>query len=509
MATLSSNSEETLTENQHSVDITEELGDPTSQTSDTLLPQDVLCDSCMDSPSRALKSCLTCRVSYCEGHLRPHLENTKFQNHRLVDPLHDIDCQTCEVHQLPLKRFCLMDSCCVCLDCESQEHEGHTTASLEEARMQFETEMQKKQEEVSQSASAAEKAIGKLQSNNDLIKSSVQEVCVTVEQQFTQLHAAVEEARRGVMEELEEEQKQALRQAEGIQTHLEQRRAELMKTLAQMNKLSRSKFDVDFLQEYSEWKKGVADVCVPSVCINRMEHLTSYVQVVTDATQDLCDLIFSSYREKLTMICKTAGTKSLMPDSQPSSLPDPETREDFLKYSSSLTFDPDSIHHFLRIMEENRKLTNTSPWQHSYPDQPVRFEYWRQALTSESLYLGRHYIEAELSGKGAHIGVTYKSIDRKGEQSTSCITGNDFSWCVGRNSQGFSAWHGGEETVLEVTNITRIGLYVDFHQGSVSFYDVTGSMKLLHMYTADFTEPLYVTVWLSKKDNVVFLVDAK
>lgn len=340
-------------------------------------------------------------------------------------------------------------------------------------------------------------------------QSKVQEVCVIVEQQFTRLQAAVEEARKGAAEVLEGEQRQALRQAEGIQAHLEQRRTELMKTLAQMNKLSKNKSDVDFLQEYTEWKKGVADVCLPTAYMNRMDHLTSYVQVVTDATQELCDLIVCSYREKLNLIWKS-GTKSQMPESPPSSLPDPETREDFLKYTKRLTFDPDTTHHFLRVREDNRKLTNTSPWQHSYPNHPARFEYWRQAMTSESLYQGRHYIEAELSGEGAHIGVTYKSIDRKGEESTSCITGNDFSWCMGRNSRGFFTWHAGLDTSLQVTNITRVGLYVDFQPGSVSFYDVTDvNMRLLHKYTADFMEPLYVTAWLSKKDNTVSLIDAK
>ncbi|XP_053194446.1 E3 ubiquitin-protein ligase TRIM16-like [Scomber japonicus] len=499
METISNSQEENL-------NVKEEPRDPTSQASDTLLPQDVLCDSCMDSPSKALKSCLTCLVSYCEGHLRPHLENAKFQNHRLVDALHDIDSRACEVHQFPLERFCLMDGCCVCLDCESQEHKGHTTATVEEARTQIETELEKTQVEISQSALEAEKAIGKLQSNNDLIKSSVQEVCVIVEQQFSILQTAVEEAKKGVVEVLEGEQKQALRQAEGIQAHLQQRNTELAKTLAQINKLCKHKSDVNFLQEYSEWRKGEADVCLPSVYINRMDHLTSYVQVVTDATQELCDLILSCYREKLSEICRS-GTTSQMPDH--SSLPDPETPEDFLKYTRTLTFDPDTTHQFLRVKEDNRKLINTSPWQHSYPNHPDRFEYWRQAITSESLYLGRHYIEVELSGEGAHVGVTYKSIDRKGEQSASCITGNDFSWCIGRSSRGFSVWHAGVETLLEASDITKIGLYVDFQRGSVSFYDVTGPMRLLHKYRGDFIEPLYVTAWLSKKDNVVSLVHIK
>ncbi|XP_078141095.1 tripartite motif-containing protein 16-like isoform X2 [Centroberyx gerrardi] len=448
METPGTNNEENMKENpppcekQDNSHANKDLGDPTStaasgdsnsQSSDTLLPDDVLCDSCIENHSKAVKSCLTCLVSYCESHLRPHLENVKFQNHRLVDPLHDIECRTCEVHHLPLERFCLADGCCVCRDCESQEHDGHTSASVGEARKEIETELQKKQVEITQSVSAAEKAVGKLQSNNASIK------------------------------------------------------------------------------EYSEWKKGVVDVCLPGVYVNLMDHLASFSHVVTDATQELCDQILSSYRDKLMTVCKS-GTKAMaqaqMAESQPSPLPDPETREGFLKYTRSLTFDPDTTHHFLRLTEDSRKLTNTSPWQHSYPDNPGRFEYWRQAMTSESLYLGRHYIEMELSGEGAHIGVTYKSIDRKGEQNTSCITGNDFSWCLGRNRRGFSAWHAGVETPLEGTDITRIGLYVDFYQGSIAFYDVTGSITLLHKYKADFIEPLYATAWLSKKDNIVSLINA-
>ncbi|KAM6905303.1 tripartite motif-containing protein 16-like [Xenentodon cancila] len=508
MVSLSIDIEGKLKETEHTASTKGEPEDPTVQASGAPLLQDVLCDSCMDNPSKALKSCLTCMVSYCEAHLRPHLEKAKFQNHRLVDPLHEIDCQTCEVHRLPLKSFCLLDSCCVCRDCESEEHRGHATELLAEARVQKETVLQRKHEEISKSVSDVEEAIRKLQNNNDFIKSSVQEVCVVVEQQFASLQTTVGEVRKRVEEELEVEQEQALRQAEGIQAHLEQRRAEFMKILAQMNTLSKSKSDADFLQGYSEWEKILADVFVPTVRINRMDQLNSYVQAVTDLTQELCHLIFSFYGEKITIICKN-GAKASMPDSQPSTLPDPESHEDFLKYAKDLTFDPDTIHNFLRITEDNKKLTNTSPWQHGYPYHPSRFEHWRQAMTLDSLYLGRHYIEAELRGEGAHVGVTCKTIDRKGEQSSSSISGNEFSWCIGRNSRGFSAWHADVETALEVTDITRIGLYLDFQRGAVSFYNVTDGMSLLHTYTAELIEPLYVSAWLSKKDNGVSLIDVK
>ena len=101
---------------------------------DPLGPDDVVCDSCIESPRRALKSCLTCLVSYCDAHLRPHLENSKFQNHRLVEPLRDIERRTCESHKWPLDLFCCPDSRCICQDCVTEDHKGHKTMAVVEAR---------------------------------------------------------------------------------------------------------------------------------------------------------------------------------------------------------------------------------------------------------------------------------------------------------------------------------------------------------------------------------------
>lgn len=101
-------------------------------------PDDMVCDSCIENPRRALKSCLTCLVSYCEAHLRPHLENPKFQNHRLVEPLQDIERRTCESHKWPLELFCWADTCCICQDCVEEDHRGHNVVTVVEARQQIE-----------------------------------------------------------------------------------------------------------------------------------------------------------------------------------------------------------------------------------------------------------------------------------------------------------------------------------------------------------------------------------
>lgn len=127
MAEANGDTEENLKNDAESSSL---LADPF----DYLPPEDVSCDSCLDCPGRAVKTCLTCLVSYCDAHLRPHLMNGKFRKHRLVEPLHDTNCRVCDVHHLPFLRFCLTDGCCVCPECEKQEHEGHPTAPVKEAR---------------------------------------------------------------------------------------------------------------------------------------------------------------------------------------------------------------------------------------------------------------------------------------------------------------------------------------------------------------------------------------
>ncbi|XP_061564659.1 tripartite motif-containing protein 16 [Cololabis saira] len=479
---------------------------------ETLGPDNVVCDSCIESPRRALKSCLTCLVSYCEAHLRPHLENPKFQNHRLVEPLRDIERRTCESHKWPLELFCCADVCCICQDCVTEEHRGHSTIPVVEARSRIERELREKQTEMVKTVTAAENAINKLHLNTVSIEHSVTEVQAVIESQFERLQAVVEKAKREVKEILEVEEQQALKQAEGIRVHLEQRCTDLKKTQAQMEKLSRYKNDVDFLQEYAEWKKEATDNSLPGVYIGLMDCLNSFSHVIVKSTQELCGMLVSSYTEKVKETCKNdkMGIKTtvhaIVAAKHNMSIPDPETRDDFLKYAAQVSFDADTAHKFLRLTEENRKVTNTTPWQHPYQSQPERFENWRQVLAAESFYLGRHYFEADISGEGTHIGLTYKSIDRKGSESNSCITGNNFSWCLQWVGRTFSAWHSDVETPLNVEKFTRIGVYVDYMQGLLAFYGVDVTMTLIHKYTAEFREPLYPACWLPKKENIVFLV---
>ncbi|XP_072523630.1 tripartite motif-containing protein 16 [Salminus brasiliensis] len=470
---------------------------------------DVVCDSCIESPRRAKKSCLTCLVSYCEAHLRPHLENPKFQTHRLVEPLKDVERRMCETHDSPLELYCCVDACCVCQECASGGHQGHDLLPITQARQNVEKELQNKHTEVAQTVTAAENSINKLQSSI----SAVEDIRAVLQQQFSVLQAAVEQVRAELSEALEGKQQNALAQAQSVRQHLEQCCSELKKTHTHLEKLVKNKNDVDFLQEYSQWRKSSRDVCVPAVCTSLTDHLQSFNSIITHTTQELCDSVLTSYRNTLKQAC-TTGDAPVQPTGQDISavkqsitLPEPKTREDFLKYATPLSFDSGTAHQFLRLTEDGRKVTNTTPWQHGYPERPERFLHWKQVLASNSFYQGRHYFEVDISGEGVHVGVTSSNIARQSAENDGCLTGHVTSWCLQCNGRGFSAWNDGQETPISAPKSTRLGVYLDFAQGSLAFYAVDGGMTLLHRYRATLKEPLYPACWVPKKENVVLLVE--
>lgn len=104
----------------------------------TGVKEEVLCDFCLGDKSQAAKSCLTCMVNYCQDHLRPHMEIAKLQTHKLMDPVKDIDMQSCEAHRSHISWFCHDDLACICEEYLADGHQGHKTVTCAVARKEKE-----------------------------------------------------------------------------------------------------------------------------------------------------------------------------------------------------------------------------------------------------------------------------------------------------------------------------------------------------------------------------------
>ncbi|KAB0399997.1 hypothetical protein E2I00_017938 [Balaenoptera physalus] len=372
--------------------------------------EEVLCDFCLGANRvRAMKSCLTCMVNYCPEHLRPHQENSRLQGHQLAEPVKDRDLLVCPAHRSPLVAFCCPDGQCICQECGRAEHRGHASAELRSTQLDLERKLK-----------SNEDAIARLQANHKSVLVSVSEVKAVAKEQFGDLLAAMSKAQADVMLFLEEKEQAALGQANGIKTHLEYRSTEMEKTRQELDRIAAIGSPVLFLEEYCKFK-NMKDDAFPSVYIGLKDKLSGIRKVITDSTAHLIHLL-QNYKEKLQEFSKEEeydiGTQvcAFTEHKHWTSEPEPSTRQQFLQYACDIAFDPDTAHRYLRLQEDNRKVTNTTPWAHPYPDLPSRFTHWRQVLAQQSLYLHRYYFEVELSGAGIYVGLTCQGIDRKGEE---------------------------------------------------------------------------------------------
>ncbi|XP_023187351.1 NACHT, LRR and PYD domains-containing protein 3-like isoform X2 [Xiphophorus maculatus] len=154
------------------------------------------------------------------------------------------------------------------------------------------------------------------------------------------------------------------------------------------------------------------------------------------------------------------------------------------KYAVELILDSTTTHRNLTLSEFNRIMTVGQGEKVSW------FDAEEELLGKHDL-TGRCYWEAEWRGK-ASIGVTYKEIRRRGESNRCGLGMNDQSWALLCSKEGFSVLHNNKITKIYVDPSNKVGVYVDWPGGTVSFFGVfPDKMTYLHTYNTKFTEPVY------------------
>ncbi|XP_051963634.1 NACHT, LRR and PYD domains-containing protein 3-like [Xyrauchen texanus] len=159
------------------------------------------------------------------------------------------------------------------------------------------------------------------------------------------------------------------------------------------------------------------------------------------------------------------------------------------KWACDLTLDPNTVNTHLILSEEKKRVAIVEEIQ-PYPDHPERFDECYQVLCRESL-TGRCYWEAEWNGR-TEMSVTYKGIKRKGGNCT--FGTNEKSWSLLYSGVRFTVIHNKKETDIPTSLYPkRVGVYLDWKAGTLSFYSVSDTHTLTHIHTFNttFTEPLY------------------
>ncbi|XP_034766781.2 tripartite motif-containing protein 16-like protein [Acipenser ruthenus] len=457
-------------------------------------PGDVPCDFCTGRKFKAVKSCLTCLASFCETHVKPHYEGAAFKRHKLINSIENLEQKLCAEHQKVLEVFCRTDQTCICLLCTQDEHRSHDTVSAKKERSGKQKQLGETQTEIQQRIQERLKDMDELKQTVESLKRSA---CIEIKESekiFTELIRSIEKIHTEVIELIGANERAAVNQAEGRMKKLEQEIAELRRRNAELKQLSETEDHINFLQNFKSLCAPPEAGDLPSVTVNTdisFGAVRKAVSELKDHIEDFCkgELV------KITTTVNEVAVYSLQ-------APEPRNRAEFLKYSCQLTLDPSTVHRNLCLSEGNRKVTCRRETQR-YPTHPERFESYPQVLCREGLSGTRCYWEIEWSGRGAVIGVTYKGIRRKGGDR-SCILGfNDKSWSLECSDSSYSAWHNNNHTAITAPRSPRIGVYLDFNAGTLSFYGVSDTMTLLHRFQTTFTEPLYPGFWLRYYDSSV------
>ncbi|KAM9495318.1 E3 ubiquitin/ISG15 ligase TRIM25-like [Clarias gariepinus] len=424
-------------------------------------PGDVECDFCTGRKHKAVKSCLMCLASYCELHLEPHFQTFALKKHTLIEASEKLQEKICSEHNKLMEIYCRTDQTCICYLCTMDNHKGHDTVTAAAERTEKQSELKEKQMKSQQRIQEKQKKVQELKQAVNTIKLSAQTAVEDSERIFTELISSMEKKRSEVTELIRAQEKTELSRAERLLEQLEQEIADLQRRLTDLEQLSHTHDHIHFLQALASGRQ--------SPLIDRPMFQTSSISVHQHLLFDGVRNSLSDLKKRLEEFCE----------------------EEFIKIHPHdfcyLTLDPNTAHPHLRLSKNNRVVTE-SEIEVQYSDHPERFDYCLQVLSEESV-CGRCYWEVEWSGV-VDISVSYKNINRKRDGNDCAFGHNDQSWSL-RCSSSFSFWHNNIETDLGVPASSRIGVYVDHSAGTLSFYSVSDTMKLLHRVHTTFTQPLY------------------
>ncbi|XP_060643358.2 tripartite motif-containing protein 29 isoform X3 [Anolis sagrei] len=221
-----------------------------SPTSRPRVLEEVLCDSCIDNKQKAVKSCLVCQASFCELHLKPHLEGAAFRDHQLLDPIKDFEARKCPVHGKTMELFCQTDQVCICYLCMFQEHKNHTTVTVEIEKSGKETELSLQKEQLQLKIIELEDEVDKWHKERDRIKNFTTNEKATVDQHFKELIRDLEKQRDEVKAGLDHREKVGVENIKEIVEELEERTKLLQEDKETREQISQISDSVLFLQEF-------------------------------------------------------------------------------------------------------------------------------------------------------------------------------------------------------------------------------------------------------------------
>ncbi|CAL8358220.1 unnamed protein product [Boreogadus saida] len=291
-----------------------------------------------------------------------------------------------------------------------------------------------------------------------------------------ELFCQTEQGRDEFNQTVKEKLKSTVKRAEDLIKELEQEIEDLTNRSSEVKRLSHTEDHLHFLQTFRSLKDPPPTRDWTTVEVRP----PSYVGTLRRSLDQL--------EETLNMEMKK--------------LPDDAELKRVQQYEVDVTLDPDTAHPML-ILSEDGKQVHDGGVRKELPDNPKRFTTYPFVLTRQSFSSGRFYFEVQVKDKTAWwLGVARESIDRKGGTWGTPETGY---WTL---------WYDEDELVFSDNpsvrlplraGLQKVGVFVDYDEGLVSFYDVEARVHIYSATGCTFTEPLYpfLSPWFNSAPLII------
>uniref|UniRef100_A0A673MI52 E3 ubiquitin-protein ligase TRIM39-like n=1 Tax=Sinocyclocheilus rhinocerous TaxID=307959 RepID=A0A673MI52_9TELE len=412
------------------------------QKKSSLSKSEVLCDICDERKKKALKSCLLCQTSYCETHLEFH-HKIYLKKHKLLDPVKNMKDYICQKHERPLELFCRDDQTRLCVFCTDGDHKTHNTVPLEE-------ESKEKKKDMQQMILDRIKKIQDIKYFAELRNKSAERVKAANAGLFSDLMRSIKRCQAELLEMMEEKQKTAEKQDEELIQELQQEITELKMRNTELDHLLHTEDHLQLLQ--------VSTMC--DFYSSRTVHSIVIVYIYSAKHLEIFVKMYSFVKMYY-----------------------------LISLSVDVTLDPDTAHPKL-ILSNDGKQVRHGDIKHELPDYPERFNYSASVLGKEGFLSGRFYFEVQLKGKSQwDLGVARESINRKGKIR---VSPQDGFWAVALRN-GNEYWACADPCVYLSLRVKpqKVGVFVDYEEGLVTFYDVESRSQIYSFTAQSFTNRLY------------------
>ncbi|XP_041796285.1 nuclear factor 7, ovary-like [Chelmon rostratus] len=434
-------------------------------------PEEVPCDLCHGVKRKALKSCLVCLASYCHIHMKPHHTVQALKWHELINPVVTLEDRVCQKHNKVKEFFCRRDGSCVCVVCLRDDHVTHTAVSLEEEMKERKTQLTHMKRSVKHTLNRKCILAKKIENAMMLGRQEVDRTKAETAEAFAALAAMIETKKVKLIELLEEKQKAAEQQAEALLRQLQLEIFENDRTRTKLEELSKTEDDFRLLQDLP----SVPSSSNTKQCFTARVQPLLQVETVRSALAKLEEMLNQQMEDITREVNQADQEKTLQ-----GLMPDDELGKIQKEYAINVTLDPNTAHPSL-ILSEDRKQVRDGGAKRNVPDNPARFDNLHFVLGNEGFSTGKFYYEVTLKGQtGWEVGVARESISKKGVNL--CLSPENGCWTLG-SYWGRCQANTNPPVILSLSQQPqKVGVFVDYEGGLVSFYNVD-TRDLIYAFT--------------------------